>query len=116
MAKPVLYYDGPCHLCQRSVQWVHRHAPGVACVPLQSDEAKKALPEALVTPPLKGVVLVDTEGAIHLGHRALHALAPFARSPWRWGLRLVPRWGYALVARTRWVWGRDDTCSMPGKV
>ena len=113
MDKHVLYYDGPCRFCQRSVQWLQRHAPGVACVPLQSDEAKKALPEALVTTPLKGVVLVDTEGAIHLGHKALHAMAPFAKGPWRWGLRLVPRWGYALVARTRWIWGRDDTYSMP---
>ena len=113
MAKPVLYYDGPCRLCQRSIQWVHRHAPGVACVPLQSDEAKKALPAALVTPPLTGVVLMDAEGGVHVGHRALHVLAPFAKGPWRWLLRLVPSWGYALVARSRWVWGRDGTCLMP---
>lgn len=113
MAKPVLYYDGPCHLCQRSVHWVHRHVPGVSCLPLQSDEAKRALPTALVTPPLTGVVLVDAEGAIHVGHRALHALAPLAKGPWRWLLRLMPGWGYALVAKSRWVWGRDETCSMP---
>ena len=113
MDKPVIYYDGPCLLCQRSVQWVHRHVPGVTCMPLQSDEAKKALPAALVTPPLTGVVLIDAEGGVHVGHRALHALAPFAKGPWRWLLRLVPSWGYALVARSRWVWGRDNTCSMP---
>ena len=112
MAKPVIYYDGPCRLCQRSVQWVHRHAPGVACNPLQSEEAKNVLPKALTTPPLKGVVLMDAKGEIHVGHKALHAMAPFAKGPWRWGLRLVPGWGYALVARTRWVWGRDDMCSM----
>ena len=113
MDKPVLYYDGPCRLCQRSVQWVHHHAPGVACKPLQSEEAENALPKALTTPPLKGVVLMDTKGEIHVGHKAIHAMAPFATGSWRWGLRLVPRWGYALVASTRWVWGRDDTCSMP---
>ena len=89
------------------------HAPGVVCMPLQSDEAKKALPTALVTPPLTGVVLMDAEGGVHVGHRAFHALAPLAKGPWRWGLRLVPNWGYALVARTRWVWGRDDTCLTP---
>ena len=113
MAKPVLYYDGPCRLCQRSVQWVHHHVPGVVCKPLQSDEAKEVLPKALTTPPLKGVVLMDPEGRVQVGHKALHAMAPFAKGPWRWLLRLVPSWGYALVARTRWILGRVDTCSMP---
>ena len=113
MAKPVLYYDGPCLLCQRAIQWVHRHVPAVACMPLQSDEAKKTLPTALVTPPLIGVVLVDADGGVHVGHRALQALAPYAKSPWRWMLRLVPSWGYVMVSRSRWVWGRDDTCSTP---
>ena len=113
MATPSLFYDGPCHLCQRAIQWVHRHVPGVACMPLQSDEAKKTLPAALVTPPLTGVVLVDGNGGIHVGHRALHALAPYAKGPWRWMLRLVPSWGYVVVAKSRWVWGRDDMCAMP---
>ena len=113
MATPSLFYDGPCHLCQRTIQWVHRHVPGVACMPLQSDEAKKTLPAALVTPPLTGVVLVDGNGGIHVGHRALHALAPYAKGPWRWMLRLVPSWGYVVVAKSRWVWGRDDMCATP---
>ena len=113
MDKPVIYYDGPCRLCQRSVQWVVRHAPGVACVPLQSEEAKRALPAALVSPPLTGVVLMDAESGVHVGHQALHALAPFAKGPWRWMLRLVPSWGYVVVAKSRWIWGRNDMCSMP---
>lgn len=113
MATPNLFYDGPCHLCQRAIQWVHRHVPGVVCMPLQSDEAKKTLPAALVTPPLTGVVLVDGNGGVHVGHRALHALASYAKGPWRWMLRLVPSWGYVVVAKSRWVWGRDDMCSMP---
>ena len=111
MAKPRLYYDGPCSLCRWSITWVHRHVPGVACVPLQSEEAKLALPPDLTTPPLTGVVVVDAAGQAHVGHRALHALAPHANGLWRWCLPLVPRWGYAVVARSRHVWGRNDTCS-----
>ena len=111
--KPRLYYDGPCHLCQQSVKWLGRNVPGVRCVPLQSDEAKAVLPEAFVTPPLKGVVVVDGEGHVHLGHKGIRALAPFAKGPWRWALPLVPGWGYRLVARTRYLWGRSDSCPLP---
>ena len=95
------------HLCQRAIQWVHRHVPGVACMPLQSDEAKKTLPTTLVTPPLTGVVLVDAEGEVHVGPKPSCAGA-FCQKSVALGLRLVPSWGYALVARIRWVWGRDD--------
>ena len=80
---------------------------------MQSDEAKVVLPEACVTPPLKGVVVVDGEGHVHLGHKGIHALAPFAKDPWRWVLPLVPGWGYRLVARTRHLWGRSDSCLLP---
>lgn len=86
--------------------------PEVECVPLQSEEALHALPSEWTTPPLLGVVVVDCKGQTHVGHRGLHALASHATGPWRWLLRLVPGWIYALVARTRSIWGRDDTCSV----
>ena len=86
--------------------------PDVQCVPLQSEEAQQTLSSEWTTPPLLGVVVVDSEGQIHVGHRGIHALASRTKGPWRWLLRLVPGWGYALVARTRSIWGRDDTCSM----
>ena len=112
MVAPMLFYDGPCRLCQRSVRWVHRHAPGVVCVPLQGEEAEARLPANLLTPPLQGVVFIDPAGQIHVAHRGLHALAPYASFPWRWLLRCVPGWGYRLVARTRSMWGRDEDCSV----
>ncbi|MDA0729319.1 MAG: DCC1-like thiol-disulfide oxidoreductase family protein [Bacteroidetes bacterium] len=112
MDAPQLFYDGPCRLCQRSVRWVHRRAPGVACIPLQSEEAQTKLPKVWTTPPLIGVVFVDAQGGIHVGHRALHALALHASAPWSLWLRLVPSWGYALVAQTRFLWGRNEGCRL----
>ena len=112
MAAPMLFYDGPCRLCQRSVRWVRKHAPGVVCVPLQGEEAEARLPANLLTPPLQGVVFIDPAGQIHVAHRGIHALAPHASFPWRWLLRCVPGWGYRLVARTRSMWGRDEGCSV----
>ena len=46
--------------------------------------------------------LVDGEGHVHLGHKGIRALAPFAKGPWRWALPLVPSWGYFGAPR--------DTC------
>jgi len=112
MAAPTIYYDGPCHVCQRAVLWVRRAVPGVACIPLQSDDARRALPVNLTTPPLLGVVVVDGEGRIHVGHRGLHALAPHARGFWSWLLRWTPAWGYRLVARCRGWGGRDTGCAV----
>lgn len=112
MVAPTLYYDGPCHLCQGSVKWVRQHVPGVTCLPLQSEEARSTLPTELCTPPLTGVVVVDSSGNVHVGHRGLRALAPYAQPPWKYLLRVVPGWGYYAVARTRRLWGRDDACSI----
>ncbi len=108
----MLFYDGPCRLCQRSVRWVRKHAPGVVCVPLQGEEAQARLPNDLVTPPLQGVVFIDTADVVHIAHRGLRALATHTSFPWRWMLLCVPAWGYALMASTRHFWGRDDACSM----
>ena len=112
MAAPMIFYDGPCRLCQRSVRWVRKQAPEVVCVPLQSEKAQALLPADLVTPPLQSVVFIDPAGVVHVAHRSLHALALHASFPWRWLLLYVPGWGYRLVARTRRIWGRDDACSV----
>lgn len=109
---PLLFYDGPCRLCQRSVRWVLRRAPIVTCLPLQGDEAERRLPPDCLSLPLKGVVVVDAAGEVHVGHRALKALAPYVSGPWRFALRCTPKWGYALVAQTRFLWGRGDSCDL----
>ena len=73
---------------------------GEVC-PLQSDEAK-VLPEAFVAPPLKGVVVVDGEGHVHLGHKGIHAGTVRQRSL-ATGAASVPSWGYFL-------WCARDAC------
>lgn len=110
--QPVLFFDGPCKLCKRSVRWVNRHAPDVTCLPLQSPEALRHLGADLVTPPLKGVVVLDERGKVHVGHRGLRALSAHVKGPMRLALRCVPGPVYALVARTRSLWGRDEACSV----
>ena len=94
------------------MRWVHRHAPHVTCLPLQSEEARRQLPKDCLTLPLKGVVVVDELGRVHVGHRGVQALAPYTSRPWRLVLRLTPKWGYALVAKSRVLWGREDSCTL----
>ena len=110
--RPLLFFDGPCRLCQRSVRWVNRHAPDVVCIPLQSEQALESLGADLVQPPLKGVVVVDRRGVAHVGHRGLRALSVHVKGPMSLALRCVPGPVYWLVARTRFLWGRDDACSV----
>ena len=59
---PIVFFDGPCGLCQRSVKWLVRHErpmnskPKLHFASLQSDLASDALPEEVRTPPLEGLV------------------------------------------------------------
>ena len=110
--RPLLFFDGPCQLCQRSVRWVNRHAPDVVCIPLQSKKALEFLGPDLVQPPLKGVVVVDKHGVAHVGHHGLRALSVHVKGPMRLVLNGVPRPVYKLVARTRFLWGRDEACDV----
>ena len=62
MNQPILFYDGTCGFCQWSVQLVleHEKLPTFYFASLQSDFAKKHLPEAL-TKDLNSVVVLDNQ-------------------------------------------------------
>ena len=118
----VVFFDGPCVLCQRSVQWmvghlrsdVSEHALKFAS--LQGDMAQRLLPAHLRTAPLPGVV-VWQGGDVRVAADALRALAPFLTFPWSGLCRLVPGWGYAWVARNRTAWfGTRETCKWSPEV
>ena len=118
----VVFFDGPCVLCQRSVQWmvghlrsdVSEHALKFAS--LQGDLARRLLPERLRTAPLPGVV-VWQGGDVRVATDALRALAPFLTAPWSGLCRAVPGWGYAWVARNRMAWfGTRETCTWSPEV
>ncbi|MCX8072193.1 MAG: DUF393 domain-containing protein [Candidatus Binatia bacterium] len=119
----IVFYDGECGLCQRSVRWLLDHDPYQRLVfaPLQGATAAR-LRAALVPLPqqLESVaVLIQTEAGrrVLLRTEALLALCEILElRPW-WArlLRSVPRWfadlGYRLVAHTRYrVFGRATIC------
>ena len=113
----IVFFDGPCGLCQRSVKWLVRHERGRGGEPklhfasLQSNLAADLLPAELRTPPLEG--LVFSNGAeCKVGAAAVRALAPYLQWPYRWLLAFTPGFGYGWIARQRMDlsrrWGTCD--------
>ena len=118
---PVLFFDGECGLCHRSVAWFQRHDRRrvFRYAPLQG-ETYAALPEPGPT-DLSSMVVVDQRGlwtesdAVIAGLRAIGG---------KWAIvaglgRLIPRFLrngiYRFVARRRLGWfGPADACRLPG--
>jgi predicted DCC family thiol-disulfide oxidoreductase YuxK len=108
--RTILFYDGPCGLCQRAVVWILEHerrAPSeksseqLLFAPLEGRTAETHLPAPLRTPPYDGVVLLEADGRTRIGIDAVHALARFIRFPWSVVLRVAPARGYRFIVRRR---------------
>lgn len=118
---PVVFYDGPCGLCQWSVQWLLRkereglsQAERLHFAPLQGPLAAELLPADWRTPPLDGVVLAHPRLGLHRGAPALRALSGTLCQPWRTVLKFIPAWGYRWVARHRdRLARRFPSCALP---
>jgi predicted DCC family thiol-disulfide oxidoreductase YuxK len=113
--KPVVFFDEPCLLCQKSVQWIIRNerlGNSLFFSPLQGKMAQTHLPKELRTPPLQGVVFLDENGQVFEGAAAIRAFSPRLKNPWRICARFMPRWGYKLVASRRHMLfeKREESC------
>lgn len=117
----VLFYDGECGLCARSVAWclAHDRHLRLRYAPLQG-ETYAALSVSGKPRDLDTVVLLD-EGRLLVRTDAV--LRVFGIIGGTWAMlgaagRLVPRplreWAYRYVARHRIGWfGTADSCRMP---
>ena len=117
---PLVFFDGVCGLCNKSVDFIIRHdlKHVFSFAPLQGLTAAKALPTR-DTINLDTLVLLDEKG---LHYRSTAAL----RIAWRLGgpLKLfsvffvIPRFLrdpiYNLVAKNRYkLFGKKDSCRIP---
>ncbi|MEO8367867.1 MAG: DCC1-like thiol-disulfide oxidoreductase family protein [Candidatus Solibacter sp.] len=113
--RPVILFDGVCHLCNGWVQFVLRRDSGAVFdfASLQSEFAQGRF-------SLESVVLLEA-GQVYSGVHAV--LRILARLTWPWPLLsriagLLPRgllaWVYRLVARHRYRWfGKYESCMLP---
>jgi predicted DCC family thiol-disulfide oxidoreductase YuxK len=129
MEHPVLFYDGVCGLCNRTVQFVlrHDHTGVFQFAPLQSPYAARLLGK-------KGVdasdlnsfyIVVFREKGEGLMKQSDAVVFVMDKLPGVWPalgrvLRLVPRpirdWGYRLIARNRYqLFGKYDSCLLPSE-
>ena len=120
--KPILFFDGHCNLCNRSVQFFLKHDPNgnVLMAPLQGQTAQKLLGDKYVgdsAPP--SIVLYD-RGKVYTESTAVIKAAAYTGSPLRFShfLLAVPAGIrnalYRFIARNRYRWfGRSDTCLLP---
>lgn len=120
-ADPIVFFDGDCGLCNRSVDWIIRHDRKAIFrfAPLQGDTALEQL-GVDAGADLKTIVLLDENGQ-HRRSVAVVAILRRLGGFWRFCgalLWIVPRpirdWGYNVIARNRYRWfGKHETCRMP---
>lgn len=118
---PILFFDGQCGLCDRSVRWCLRHdRRGVLrYAPLQG-ETYAAMGRPGNAPDLDSLVLVDHQGA-HVHSEAVLRIARICGGPWKTLAavgRLIPKGlrdaMYRAIARRRIRWfGGADACELP---
>ena len=129
-ARPILFVDGQCVLCQRTARWVMRRdrRGRVALAALQGTTARRLLPPALrgeaggTAPAAPGsVVWREVDGRLRTRSAAVLAVAAALGGRYRIGaalLRLVPAplrdALYLALARRRRRWfGATDRCLLP---
>ena len=117
---PIVYFDGVCGLCNRSVGLLLRHDRRrvLRFAPLQGDTAHERLGLTADGDP-DSIVLEDAGRLWHRSDAALR-IAAHLGGWWRCFavLRVIPRplrdALYDVVARRRYRWfGRKETCRLP---
>ena len=119
---PVLFFDGECGLCARSVQFVleHERDRELRFAALQSSPGRDVAERAGLDPDAPTpLVHLDGEGRITTRSAAALEVARHLRMPWRLvrALRVVPRGlrdlAYRFVAKRRMRWfGSADGCAL----
>lgn len=116
---PILVYDGPCTLCNRTVQWVYEKDLGgqILFTSLQSKWTKTHVPTALQK--VDSVLFFDGTDWYAKSDAVLHLLRSLPR-PWHsfFELRIIPRAlrdvAYDLIARFRYqLFGKGHCALLP---
>ena len=120
-AQTILFFDGHCNLCSRSVQWIlKRDKQGkIKFAPLQGITAAQLLGPTLGHANMNSVVLWQ-QGKVYTQSTAALQAARMLDGGWPalYALIIVPPFirnaVYNFIARHRYRWfGRHQTCWLP---
>ena len=121
LTHPILFFDGVCGLCNRSVDLLLRidKEDVFRFAPLQGETARRMLPPLTGDPEIWAILYLDENG---LHDQSDVTIQVCRRLGGRWGLvgllRIMPvsirNAAYRFVARNRYSWfGKHDTCRLP---
>ena len=118
---PILFFDGECVLCNRTVLWIldHERHPLVHFAPLNSTTAKQLLHATEWAHHTDSILWYTPGQPVLEASDAALAVAAHLSWPWR-GLgafNALPKswrdWGYCIIARRRMRWfGRTEQCAL----
>lgn len=122
LANPIIFYDGVCGLCNRSVQFLIKvdKKNKFLFSPLQGEKATFLL-EDKISYSYSSLVLFY-KGKMYLKSKALLKIASLLGGWWNFFLifHLVPNifrdFFYYIISKNRYTWfGKYDVCPMPKK-
>ncbi|MFZ2280101.1 MAG: thiol-disulfide oxidoreductase DCC family protein [Prosthecobacter sp.] len=118
----LLLFDGICHLCDASVQFILKRDPQgkIKFAPIQSPLGSQLYAQHGLDPAAPNAMLFITpRGAFKASDAALE-IARTLGGQWKLALlfKILPRAlrdaSYYFIARNRYRWfGKDDSCMMP---
>lgn len=122
--RPIVVYDGVCHLCDASLRFVVRHQQyqnSFYFIPFQSDEGRFICDYFSISSDEMLTFLLVENGALETKSNAWLRIAAHLTVAWRissFPLRFVPQrlrdCIYDYVGRHRYRWfGKSDVCMLP---
>ncbi len=119
--KDILFYDGDCALCNRSVRFALKHEKNheLFFSPLQSNFAKTELGKYKYDFSQMGTFALISDGKVYYKSDAALSLSKFLKAPQSWFIvfKIVPGFirnaVYDLVARNRKKWFKKEFCFLP---
>jgi len=123
MSKTILFFDGDCSLCNKTVQFILKHerntTESIFFCSLQSAYAKQALEKYHYDfNQLNTLVLLINENVFYKSNAALN-IAKYLKSPYRWlaVFRIIPLFIrnaiYNYIAKNRKTLIKTPFCYMP---
>ncbi|GAE34366.1 thiol-disulfide oxidoreductase DCC family protein [Halalkalibacter akibai] len=121
--KYIILFDGVCHFCHGSVQFIYKRDPSAvfAFAALKSETGKNLIRKYDVAPTVDSLVLIE-DSHVYIKSTAALRISRRLRGVWKlfYLLIIIPRpirdRAYDIFAKNRYRWfGKTELCNLPSK-